>query len=570
MLPLKYFVITLLFFSNLDHTPKDKTIFRPPVNIPVLLSSNFGELRADHFHSGIDIKTQGKTGQEVVSSADGYIYRISISPTGFGKALYVRHPSGYCTVYGHLENFTDKVEAYVKEKQYERKSFTITLFPPKELFPVKKGELIALSGNSGSSGGPHLHYEIREADNEFPVNPLLFQIGASDNIPPVITGLAVYPIGNSFVNNGRNTLKISLTGSNGKYNLPADKHLEISGDAGFGLRIHDLLDGSTNKCAAYSIQLRIDSILVFNYEMDGFSFDESRYVNSHMDYESYIRDNVTYQRTYVLPNDKLSTYKNLLNRGIFRFNDNKIHRVQFIVRDLSNNKSVLSFNVQAVSPAAGTKPVKKEGKVMPYSRSNRFVDEDISINIPAGALYDTLYFNYKKSPATPVMLSDLHSIHNNLTPLQKAISLSIKPKIIPAGKENNMLIVRLNKNMSKVPVSSAWNEGFLKADISVFGDYFVGIDTILPSISAPGMTQGIDLTSRKELRLKIKDDFSGIRSYEAEIDGKWALFEYDPKNELLIYSFDDKYLAKGSQHNLSLKVTDNANNSNQYSLSFSW
>lgn len=570
MLLLKIIYITFLFFSKSgDHTPKDKTLFRAPVTIPVLLSSNFGELRSDHFHSGIDIKTQGKTGIDIVSSADGYIYRISVSPTGFGKALYVRHPSGYSTVYAHLDRFSDDVEAYVREKQYERKSFTITLFPPKEMFPVKSGELIALSGNSGSSGGPHLHYEIREADNELPVNPLLFQIGASDNLAPVLERIAVYPLGNSFVNNGRSAIKINLTGGNGKYYLPEGKEISISGDAGFGLKVHDLLNGSNNKCAAYSIELRIDSILIYSYEMDGFLFDETRYINSHMDYESYIRDNVRYQRTFVLPNDKLSTYKHLLNRGIFNFKDNRSHHVQFTVRDVNRNTSTLSFKVKAVPSPAGMKPVQRSGELMPYNKTNRYVAENISVNIPAGALYDTLFFNYKKSPATAVMLSDLHSIHSNLTPLQKPMSISIKPKKIPQGKENKMLIVRINKT-AKVPVTATWTEGFLKADVSVFGDYFIGIDTVAPQIIPSNLTQNADLTGRKELRLRIKDDFSGIKIYEAEMDNKWALLEYDPKNEALIYSFDDKYLTRGTKHMLNLKVSDNCNNTSSYNYSFTW
>lgn len=570
MLLLKLIYITYLIFSkSVDHTPKDNTLFRPPVNIPVLLSSNFGELRSDHFHSGIDIKTQGKTGIDIVSSADGYIYRISVSPTGFGKALYVRHPNGYSTVYAHLERFSDNVEAYVTEKQYERKNFTITLFPPKDMFPVKEGDLIALSGNSGSSGGPHLHYEIREADNELPVNPLLFRIGTTDNIPPVLERLAIYPLGNSAVNNSRSALKMNLAGSNGKYHLPEGKEISVNGEAGFGLKIHDLLNGSSNKCAAYSIELRIDSILIYNYEMDGFMFDETRYINSHMDYESYIKDNVRYQRTFVMPNDKLSTYKNLINRGIYRFNDNNSHNVQFTVRDVNGNTSTLSFKVKSVPAPSGVKPFVRTGEIMPYNKTNRFVAENISVNIPSGALYDTLFFNYKKSPATVVMLSDLHSIHNNMTPLQKSMSISIKPDRIPEGKEGKMLIVRINKT-SKAPVAATWTEGFLKADVSVFGDYFVGIDTIAPRIIPSNLAQNADLSGRKELRIRINDDFSGIKSYEAEIDNKWALMEYDPKNAALIYSFNEKYLARGTKHVLNLKVSDNCNNISSYKYSFTW
>lgn len=573
MILLRYIFFSFFIFTTLYHSPKDKTIFVPPVKIPVLLSSNFGELRIDHFHSGIDIKTQGETGKEVVSCADGFIYRISVSPTGFGKALYVKHPSGYSTVYAHLERFTPEIESYVRALQYERKSFAVTLFPTKEKFAVKQGELIAWSGNSGSSGGPHLHFEVRETDSELPVNPLLFQIGTSDNISPVIEKVAIYPVSpEAYVNNNHAKVILNVRGSGGRYSLPDERELILSGNTGFGIKIHDLLNGATNYCAAYSITLEIDSMAVYKYVMDGFAFAESRYVNSHMDYETYMKDNVRIEKLYALPNDKLSAYKSMLNRGVFNFNDENIHHVNIIVTDANNNRSILSFNVRSKPERPGIKadPSTENVTIMPYNKTNRFTAEDISVNIPSGALYDTLLFSYKKSPATPVMLSDLHSIHNKYTPLQKAYSLSIKPTIIPEGKESKMLIVQLNDNMSKTPVNGIFNEGYIKADVLSFGKFFLGIDTIPPSITAPALISGIDLSGRKEIRIRIKDDFSGIKSYEPEIDGKWALFEYDPKNTALIYSFDPKYLTKGTKHTLSLKVSDNRDNVSSYSCDFKW
>jgi hypothetical protein len=573
MILLKYILFNLLFFNVLTHEPKDKNIFIPPLKIPVLLSSNFGELRIDHFHSGIDIKTQGVTGKEVVSSADGYIYRISVSPTGFGKALYVKHQTGYSTVYGHLERFTPEIEEYVREKQYERKSFTITLFPPKEKFAVKQGETIAWSGNSGSSGGPHLHYEVRESDNEAPVNPLPFKIGVRDNIPPVLEKLAIYPLGNNSDINGINSdIRINLVKlSDGKYALPADKKIDVSGNIGFGLKIFDQISGSANKCAAYSIQLNVDSSTIYRYEMDGFSFDESRFVNSHIDYKAFMRDNIYIQKAWVLPNDLLHNYKSLVNRGIYRFNDNKEHKIDFIVTDVNNNKVTLSFKVKSHAAKQGPSLARKDVQVMPYNRTNRFSGEDVSISIPEGALYDTLYFSYRKRPATmPSMLSDIHSVHNKYVPLQKAINLSIKPTKILEGKESKMLLVLLNDNLSKVPVNSTWDDGYVKAEVMTFGNYYVGIDTVSPSIIPQNISPGINLTGKKEIRIRIKDDFSGIKSYDPFIDDKWALFEYDAKTQMLTYKFDEKYISKGTRHNLLLRVRDNRDNEKFYECNFTW
>jgi len=570
---IRVFIISLLLFNTFTSTKKDNTTFISPVRIPLLLSANFGELRIDHYHSGLDIKTQGVTGKEVLAAADGFVNRISVSPGGFGKALYVRHPSGYSTVYGHLDRFSPEIEEFVKSQQYEKKSFLVTLFPGREKFPVKQGDIIAWSGNSGSSAGPHLHFEIRKAESELPVNPLLFDFGTGDNIKPVIEKLAIYPVNrNTYINNNQSIKKISVTGGNGNYLIPSDNVISISGLAGFGIKAFDLLNDSNNKCAVYSIELKIDSVTVFKYVLDEVSFNESRYINSHIDYETYMRENVYYERTFILPNDKLSAYKNIVNRGLYNFNDNEIHMVQIIVTDAHENKSTLSFNVKSQT----SKPVKsaiipdKNLKVMPYNRSNKFEAENIAVTIPNGALYDTIQFAYRKNTGNSQMLSDVHSVHNKFTPLHKPLILSIKPSIIPSGKESKMLIIQLSDNLQKSALSTSWSEGFLTAEASSFGDFFIGIDTVAPYISPNGMIPGVNISDKKDIRIKITDEISGIKAYEPTIDGKWALFEYDQKNNVIIYRFDEKRITKGSKHTLSLKVIDNKDNISLYTCDFTW
>jgi hypothetical protein len=563
----------VLFYNTINDIQKDKSIFISPVKIPQLLSANFGELRIDHFHSGLDIKTQGVTGKEVVVSANGYICRISVSPGGFGNALYIRHPSGYSTVYGHLDRFAPKIEDYVKKQQYAKKNFQITLFPEKEEFPVKQGELIAYSGNSGSSGGPHLHFEIRKSDNEKPINPLLFEFGMADNIPPVIEKLVIYPINRHTSINNKNAIKkINVTGGHGIYSVTRENRISINGLAGFGIKAYDMMNDSPNKVAVYSIELSIDSTSIFKYKMDGFSFDESRYVNSHIDYETYMKEKIYIERTFVLPGDKLSVYKNVINRGLFNFNDNKTHRAQIIVTDASNNKSVLTFQIKAQSekPQMDQDLIEHNIEVMPYNKANKFSAENISINLPAGTLYDTLNFSYKKERGTSEMFSDLHYVHNNLTPVHKAYSLSIKPKTIPVGKESKLLIIQLADDQKKNAVNSFWSDGYLTADVLSFGRFYIGIDTIAPVISAIGLVQDANLTGKKEIRIRITDELSGIKSYIPSIDGNWALFEYDQKNDMLIYKFDETRITKGTKHNLSLKVTDNKDNSSAFNCSFTW
>lgn len=564
-------ILSLLFIHIFTDNTKNKTSFISPVKIPLSLSANFGELRIDHFHSGLDIKTQGVTGKEVLATAPGYVYRISVSPGGFGKALYIKHPSGYSTVYGHLERFSDEIDKYVKSQQYEKKSFLVTLYPPRDRFPVSQGDFIAYSGNSGSSGGPHLHYEIRKSESEIPLNPLLFEFGISDNIKPVIEKLIVYPLNSNTLINSQNRKKsINVAGSNGKFTLSSDNETEISGAAGFGIKSFDQMDDNKNKFVVYSIELRIDSSSVFKYVMDAFSFSESRYINSHIDYEIYQKEHIYVERTFVLPNDKLSVYKNLVNRGIYNFNDNRTHLAEIIVTDMNDNKSRLTFKIQArpmVPTGASDQP---EGILMPFGKSNSFEAETVRVRLPDGALYDTIFFSYKKIARTRGMLSDLHCIHNIFTPVYKPYILSIKPDSVPTGRKSKMLLIELDEDRKKNPINSYWSEDYISAVVRSFGKFYVGIDTVSPEISPIGLVQGANLTGRNEMRIKITDDLSGINYYEPAMDGKWALFEFDQKNNVLIYKFDPDKIARGTKHGLSLKVADNKDNISYFNYTFTW
>ena len=571
MLLSRFIILSLLALNTYADTDVNNIKLISPVKIPLSLSANFGELRIDHFHSGLDIKTQGVTGKAIIAAASGYIYRISVSPGGFGKAVYIKHPTGYSTVYGHLEKFNPEIDKYVISQQYEKKSFLVTLYPPRERFQVRQGEVIGFSGNSGSSGGPHLHYEIRKSESEIPVNPLFFDFGISDNTKPFIEKLIVYPVnGNTRINSQNKKKWITVTGSNGKFTIPSDTEIIISGEAGFGIKSFDQLDESNNKCAVYSIELLIDSSSVFKYVMDAFSFDESRYINSHIDYEVYKKEKIYIERTFVLPNDKLSVYKNLVNRGIYNFNDNRIHLAEIIVTDMNDNKSRLSFRIKSTALTPDSASEKPEGKLMPFSRGNSFESENIKVNIPNGALYDTIFFTYNKSKGSRGMFSDIHSVHNIYTPVHKPYTLSIKPDSVPPGRKSKMLMVKIEEDKETNAMNSSWNDAHISAEVRSFGNYYVGIDTTGPEIIANGLVPEANLTGRKEIRIRISDDLSGINYYEPSIDGKWALFEYDQKNDVLIYKFDDERITRGTKHNLSLKVADNKDNISYFNCTFTW
>ena len=567
-------LINILLFNYFTEETIDKTLFISPVRIPLSLSANFGELRADHFHSGLDIKTQGVTGKEVVAASSGYVYRISISPGGFGKALYLRHSSGYTTVYGHLERFIPEIEEYVKSRQYENRSFMITLWPGKERFKIKQGDLIAFSGNSGSSSGPHLHYEIRKSDEELPVNPLLYEFGINDDIKPVFENLLIYPYGrNSLINNQNKPVKIKTSGDNGNYKLLNGNEIVVYGPAGFGFKAYDLMNNSNNKFAVFSIQLQVDSLTVYRYSMNEFSFNESRYINSHIDYEIFQKEDIYVERAFVLPNDKLSRYSNLVNNGICNFNDGKRHQIEITVADIHNKRSTLSFTVLS-SPMPGNETKTKSDELntvlMPYNRNNKFMAKNVIVNLPSGTLYDTLYFEFKMSPRKPGGYSDIFDIHNRYTPVHKAYNLSIKPDNVGPGKETKLLIVQLTDDMKKIPLLSSWDNGYISAKPDFFGRFLVDIDTVPPLILLNGYSSGANLKGKTSMKIKISDNLSGIKSYEPEIDGEWALFEYDQKNNLLIYEFDSKRIRKETRHNLNLKVADNKDNLSTLNFDFIW
>ena len=306
--------------------------------------------------------------------------------------------------------------------------------------------------------------------------------------------------------------------------------------------------------------------------MDEFSFSETKYINSHIDYETYIKEKIHYQKTYILPDDKLSVYRDVIDRGIFNFSDGKTHHVEIILEDANSNRSVLVFNVK--DHEAVSKPSVKESDksiiVMPYNRANRFRAENISVTIPAGALYDSIEFTYDKKTGNPQMYSDIHYVHSIYTPVHKPFSLSIKPSVIPEGKESKLLIIQLQDNNRKNALNSRLTDGYVTTDASSFGVFYVGIDTIAPVISANGISSGADLTGKKEFRIRITDELSGIKSYNTLIDDIWALFEYDQKNSVLIYKFDPKRIAKDADHSLELEVTDNRDNKSRFSCNFRW
>ena len=565
---MKKLLIIITILSFLRSSAQEK-YFSAPLKIPLLLSGSFAELRSNHFHSGMDIKTLGVTGQAVSAVAAGYISRISISPTGFGNAIYINHPNGTTTVYGHLLKFRDDIQQYIRNIQYERKSFQVDVKLLPAIFPVQKDEWIALSGDTGSSGGPHLHFEIRDTQTEEPLNPLDFGFNIIDKTPPTFSGLQITPLSDSSQVDFEPYKKIyQLAFYDGKYHIVNNPVVLVYGDIGFAFEAYDYFDGSPNRCGVSSIQLKIDGELYFSMNLHRFSYDETRYINSFIDYDDLINKKRKFQKTYIDPGNLLSMYDFNKNNGVFPAIDNKVHRVDIETEDAYGNCSILTFKIESNYRKIPVIP-EKETTHFYWNKTNYFTDDSVELEIPKGNLFDSFNFRYQKFPPEKGYLSDLYQLDENTIPLFTGANLKIKPVNLNENLRDKSLLVTIDpvtgKNWS---VESKYEKGWISGEINVLGLYAVCVDTIAPVIKPLSIADKNSLTEKNRIRFIITDDLSGINKIEGYLDGKWALFEYDQKNNLITHNFDTKRFEMNKQHQLKLTITDNKNNVAVYEATF--
>ena len=337
--------ILLLHFLCFSQEKYPKNYFIEPVSIPIFLSGSFGELRSNHFHAGIDIKTQGKEGLNVFATADGYVSRIKVQQLGYGKAIYITHPNGYTSVYGHLSKFADEIEKHVKSIQYKKENYaTENLYFKKDKFSVKKGEIIAYSGDTGGSGGPHLHYEIRDTETEHVINPLLFGLKVEDTTAPAFRALKVYALSSDArINQQRKSFQIPIKNLGiGKY--IADR-ITASSVIGFGVNVFDRFNKAPNKNGIYSLEMLVNGQRFYYHDVETFSFSESKFLNLHIDYEHYKKYKRRYQKTYKVTSNRLSTYKDLINNGKINIQKNLNYTIEIIAKDFEGNVSSLKIPV---------------------------------------------------------------------------------------------------------------------------------------------------------------------------------------------------------------------------------
>jgi murein DD-endopeptidase MepM/ murein hydrolase activator NlpD len=546
------YIICLCLFLSAAVEPAAQELANP-FDFPILLSGNFGELRNDHFHAGIDFKTRNVEGMKVHAVLDGYISRIVVSPWGYGNALYINHPNGTTSVYGHLQRFAGHIGKYVKEQQYAQESFAVDLTLSPGQFPVKKRQIIASSGNTGSSAGPHLHLEIRNTATGMLYDPLeYYKELVKDTRPPRIEGFMIYPM------EGRG----SVNGSNRKteLKLPAGK-IEAWGDIALAVKAYDYMDGTSNIYGVRRLAMAVDSQVIFSSHLNCFPPNETRYINSFIDYEAWKEHRAFYMKTFVEPGNRLSFIKHI-NRGIIRINQEKTYRIAFRLRDLYGNLTQYAISIEGkrqdiAAPAT-------DGEYFHYKAENRFGAKGIRLLIPPGCLYDDIYFRYAVQN-TDGAIAGLHHVHMATVPLHDRALLSLHIQTDTLGDKRKYGIVRL-QNKRALWIGGTYRNGWIDANIRDFGSYTVMQDTRPPVITPLSPSSWI---SARRITFRVSDDLSGIQSFRGEIDGQFVLFEWDGKKNVFSCRLDEELLTRG-RHNLEFKVTDACGNPSEYKHSFVW
>jgi Peptidase family M23 len=531
--------------------------FRNPLNVPIELAGNFGELRPNHFHSGMDIKTQQKENLPVHAAADGYVSRIGVSHTGFGNVLYITHPNGYTTVYAHLNAFFPALQQYVKKQQYQAESWASDLAIPAGMFPVKKGDFVAWSGNTGGSAGPHLHFEIRNTQSEKPLNPLLFGFDIADTHAPDVYRIAIYDREKSIYEQQPIMLPVKKVG--GQY-VTTQPVIKINAaKAGIGVSAVDRMN-TGNIYGIYEVTLLQNGAPDIDFQLDNIGYEETRYLNAHIDYKVKKGGGPYYQLVFSLPGNKLDIYHDLKGDGTIHLDDGAVHEVTLLVKDAYGNTSTVKLNLQQGGPEAADKSC--ANLMYPDSR-NIFENNQVEFYLDEDALYDKICFNYAETPSVSTKAySNVYHLHTPLVPVHDFFNVRLRPsRPVPEKLQSKIVMVRegMGSNASATTLENGWYKGTFRD----FGNFHLEADTIAPKVTPLGVKPGANLAKAAKIAFAM-NDASGIKSYRAELDGKWLLFSR--RSNVLTYTFDEH--CQPGTHILVMKVTDIAGNEGTYRLSF--
>ncbi len=536
--------------------------YRVPIDLPVSLSGSYGELRATHFHTGVDLRVGGVSGAPLYAAEDGYISRVSVSPGGYGNAIYIDHPDGKTTLYGHMHEFAPKIEKWVREQQYSKERFSINIYPEPRLFPIKRGELIGKAGNSGSSGGPHLHFEVRESKTQLPLNPIKeAAIKVTDNIPPQIQKVNIYSI-SGLTSLPQREILYSLSES-------VQNVLSVTDTFYVAVLGVDKQNNTVARLAVAKYSYFLDGEKIFSFVPDNIPFDQGRYINSVVEYTEKQENGQSMIKSWVEPGGGIKSNIDAINDGLFILNDDQIHTLKIELSDEHGNVAQRSFKIKR---GASYKPsmlsdtiLVKSGVVMPWFLPNRFERDDIRVTIPPGSLYSSIFFQADSSTYNGFKV---WRVHTNKTPLHNSGRISLKVNI-PDSLREKAIIAIVDDKGGLNSIGGRYSNGWIDASMGSFGVFTVTFDTLMPRV-VPSFKEGANLAGRSYVRVTVTDDLSGVSEYRVTVDGKWILAAYDPKNRRFEVELRGDKITKGGRHNIVVSVTDNSGNTNNFKSSFIW
>jgi len=552
-----FFILSISGYSQ-NNYPQD---FISPLDIPLYLSGSFGELRSNHFHSGLDFRTNQKEGYNVFAIGEGYVSRIKISAFGYGKAIYITHPNGYTSVYGHLQKASPKIDSVIKTIHYKEKSFEIdTYFKPTDVL-IAKGELIAFSGNSGGSGGPHLHFEIRDTKSEHIINPLLFGFDKFivDTRKPVINELFVYPVDDEAVVN-QSKIPIPISISLQKDGIYVASKVLAKGNIGFGLNAYDVSDKNYGKNGLYKIETMLDGKPNFSICFTSFSYDETRYINSFIDYSKYKKQHQRVQKLFAKNRYPLQLLNGFETNGVVDVKPNMGYVYKIDVSDYYGNKIEILVPIQYANQEIKIQDSKLKTKYFVKAKNEyNYVKDNVSVYIPENTFYEDFYLNFNVE-------NGVLELHDDTVPIYNNIILSFEESSFPENQKDKVFIADVSG--SKLYYNSTLRkENIYKARTKNFGKFKLVIDLIQPEIKPLNFEEGKWISNNASIDFLITDELSGIKTYEGYLNDEWILFDYDYKTKKITHYFLDKIVKEG-KNDIKVIVVDNVGNSTIFESHF--
>ena len=549
---LSFWLFSILFALN-----SQEYNLNSPIDLPLNLSGTFGEFRSSHFHYGLDVTTNKKPGYNVYSIDSGSVVRINVSTSGYGKALYINHPNGLTSVYAHLKEFSPKIQEYIKTQQYLNKSYSVQKFFNNGEMKVNKGDLIGYTGNTGGSSGPHLHFEIRDTKSQNPINPLSFNYKYDDSNRPIIKSLYLFNEDDIFKK--RNPKKYEIKKINDSLYM-ADK-IVYSNKIGIGIEVYDRQSNNNyNRNGVYEVKMFIDSVLNFSYKMDKINIDESVFRKIFYDYLLLKTKKKRIQKVYYPLNSKLNFLNHNVNTGIFKSSDKYEKDVLIEVSDWNNNKSYLNFKIEGITSNIIEKSI--DGIEVVPSQKYLIKKNNIEIGFKKNSFFNKVALNIEYQ-------NDTLRIDEDIYPLRKSYNIKIYKQVEDSIIKRQSYIGLINKNGTVSYLKTNKKDNFFSTNSSILGSYTLSRDSINPEVKPLNFSLNKDISNQKTIRLRIYDKTSGIKSYNVFINNKWALFEHEPKSNLIFHNIDDGIIENG-ENKITIKVIDGVGNKTEFNSKVYW